>query len=258
MVRLKCLTLNMQNGQVWDAKNPDEAPIEIERTAQFLREQNADLVFLQELEFPESDFPDKSLHPNYDYLRKALEGYHTCFAYPAATRAHLPFGIGLTIFSRHQLRDPFHVVLPAALISFDYRGRDYEPAERSLIGAWIDVDGRSIRLLNTHLQAYFMINASSDVYPEQRQVLASVLTGSDEPTILGGDFNCASSENTVSFIENYGYKTVQNKTITWHRMPFVLDHIFFSKHFILTKGEVVNTFVSDHNAVSAVLHLDLP
>ena len=44
------LTFNMQNGQVWDEENPDEAEVSLARAIAFLREQDADIIFLQEVE----------------------------------------------------------------------------------------------------------------------------------------------------------------------------------------------------------------
>ena len=44
------LTFNMQNGQVWDEESPDEADVSLSRAISFLRDQNADIILLQEVE----------------------------------------------------------------------------------------------------------------------------------------------------------------------------------------------------------------
>jgi hypothetical protein len=37
---LSALTFNMQNGQVWDEENPDQAEVSLSRAIEFLREQS--------------------------------------------------------------------------------------------------------------------------------------------------------------------------------------------------------------------------
>lgn len=255
MLRLKAMTFNMQNGQVWDPRRPDDAPIELDRTIAFLREQACDIIFLQELELPQAGLTSDHHHPNFDGLSAALSDYHSSFAYPSATRPHLPFGVGLAIFSRWPLLREFHVILPAADLKFVYQGKNWLPAERSIIGANIEIDGQEIMLLNTHLQAYFMIEGNSDEFPQQRQVLEILLQGRKYPVLLGGDFNCTEQEGTIAGIEATGLKTLQNRQITWHRMPLVLDHIFYSPEFKVEDRAVVATDVSDHDAVSGIFSL---
>jgi endonuclease/exonuclease/phosphatase (EEP) superfamily protein YafD len=246
----------MQAGQVWDPARPDDAPFDLDRTIGFLRAQDCDFIFLQEVEFPPDGLPDVSLHPNWDRLRAGLPGWDSWFAWPAATRPHLPFGVGLAIFSRWPLLDPFHVVLPAADLRFEFRGRQWLPAERSLIGASVSVGGRGLCLLNTHLQAYFMIDSSSDDHPAQRRVLETILRGRASPVLLGGDFNCTEQEGTLAGIEACGLRSVQRREITWHRQPLILDHLFHSPELVPAEARVVPTDVSDHDAVRARFTLD--
>lgn len=249
---LSAITLNMQSGQIWDPLRPDEAPFDVDRTIEFLKEQDSDLIFLQEVELPregKSGAPDD--HPNYDRLRAGLTGWHSWFAWPAASRPQLPFGVGLAIFSRYPLQDCFHLVLPTADVRFEFRGQTWLPAERSLIGASILVDGCPLQLLNTHLQAWFMIDTTADAHPEQRRVLATVLRGRKTPVILAGDFNCTAEEGTVAEIEACGLATVQKRKFTWHRQPLVLDHIFYSPELRPLSHAVLTTTVSDHDAVQA-------
>jgi endonuclease/exonuclease/phosphatase family metal-dependent hydrolase len=249
------LTLNMQSGQIWDPAHPDDAPFDPERTINFLRSQDCDIMFLQEVEFPETGAPDTSLHPNFDRLKAGLPGWDSTFAWPAATRPHLPFGVGLAIFSRFPLSDSFHVVLPASDQRFEFRGQSWLPAERSLIGATVRIDGKELTLLNTHLQAYFMIDSSADEHPEQRRVLTTVIRGRRAPVLLGGDFNCTEQEGTIGEIEATGLRSVQKRQITWHRQPLVLDHLFYSPELRPASPEIVRTDVSDHDAVRASFQL---
>ena len=88
MLRLKTMTFNMQNGQVWDPRHPDDAPIDIQASIDFIRGQDCDIYFLQEVEFPYQELPDHTVHPNFDRISAGLSGYFGSFAYPAATRPH--------------------------------------------------------------------------------------------------------------------------------------------------------------------------
>lgn len=255
MSTLRVLTLNMQNGQVWNADNPDGAPIDLDQTIAFLAQEDADIVFLQEVEFPPAELGDTHSHPNYDRLRHALGQYYGCFTYPAATRPHLPFGIGLAILSKLPLGNDFHVILPPADFTFQFQGNTWLPTERSILGASVELDGQTVTLLNTHLQAYFMIDASSDKYPAQRHILSTLVRGIHGPLVLAGDFNCTSQESTIDEIESLGLKSIQKDTVTWHRIPLVLDHIFYSSHFTPGSYRVIHADVSDHDALKAELSL---
>lgn len=255
MASLRVLTLNMQNGQVWNPQDPDGAPQDLDQTIAFLSEMDAQVIFLQELELPPADGTGPRAHPNLDRLREALPGYQSCFVYPATKRAHLPFGIGLAIFTRLAQSKDFHVILPPADISFPFRGQTWLPSERSILGTHITFEGKEITLLNTHLQAYFMIESSSNDHPAQRLALETLARGIKGPLILGGDFNCTDKESTIEGLEACGLKTVQKDLPTWKRMPLVLDHIFYSGHFEKRLGQVVSTVVSDHDAVLAELAL---
>jgi endonuclease/exonuclease/phosphatase (EEP) superfamily protein YafD len=114
------------------------------------------------------------------------------------------------------------------------------------------MEGRRLRILNTHLQAFFMIGDSSDAHPEQRSIVESRLRAAGgEPLILAGDMNSAPGESIVGQFETAGFRTAQNEEITWRRMPFVTDHLFFNSPLRLLSRRVEKTDVSDHHAVVA-------
>jgi endonuclease/exonuclease/phosphatase (EEP) superfamily protein YafD len=114
------------------------------------------------------------------------------------------------------------------------------------------LEGRRLKILNTHLQAFFMIGDSSDAHPEQRSIVESRLRAvGGEPLILAGDMNSAPGESIVRQFENAGFRTVQNEEITWRRMPFVTDHLFFNAPLRPVSHKVEKTDVSDHHAVVA-------
>ncbi|MGH8754036.1 MAG: hypothetical protein ACREUJ_09245, partial [Burkholderiales bacterium] len=48
-----------------------------------------------------------------------------------------------------------------------------------------------------------------------------------------------------------GYRTVQKEKVTWRRRPYVLDHIFYSRHLRPVRHAVKPTPASDHHVLVA-------
>lgn len=243
---------NIQYGQVWDSAAPDDAPFRIGDVIEALRAHDADVLLLQEVEQagPRGRRPDPAR--NLLALQAAFPDRHVFFDFPPFDERELPFGIGLAILSRRPLHDTLSRPLPAADVPFTFRGETTQPTQRLLIGATTaDAEGRPVRVLNTHLQAYFMIDASSDDHPEQRQIVLSTLRASRIPALVGGDFNAAPGENLVAEFEGAGFRAVQKTVPTWKRRPYVTDHIFFNTGLRLVRSEVVPTLASDHDILRA-------
>lgn len=245
----------MQFGQAWDPVEPDRAPIRLDDTIAFLRESDADVIFLQEVEQARPGGEQLEPPPHFTRLQAALADYHGVFAYPRRNPDELPFGIALAIFARSALADFTALDLPPAPITFEFDGRVVAPSYRQLIGAKIRVAGRPVRLLNTHLQAFFMINGSSNDHPEQREAVEAVLRSSDEPTLLAGDFNCAPGETLLEQFAAAGYRAAQTFEPTWRRRPYVMDHFFTNSGLKVEQIEVLPTLCSDHHALRADLRV---
>lgn len=246
MSTFKVLTFNMQFGQGWDASAPDEAPVDLDRTIAQLRALDADVMLLQEVERVEPSRGQVQPPPNYTRLKAAFPDYDSVFSYPPADPRELPFGYGLAIFSKSGLTDATTVPLPAPDLEFDFMGARTRPTDRVLIGARTRIHGQEVQLYNTHLQAFFIINHTSDDFPTQRERVSHLLRDSRLPTLLGGDFNAAPGEGTVEALEAVGYRSVQRKQITWHRMPYVLDHLLHNSALKPMEHAVIPTEVSDH------------
>jgi endonuclease/exonuclease/phosphatase (EEP) superfamily protein YafD len=85
------------------------------------------------------------------------------------------------------------------------------------------------------------------VHSEQRQLVLQQLKKSRIPTILGGDFNVSNHTVLVDQYAQEGFRTAQTKHVTWRRMPYVLDHIFFDRQLKLVDYDVIPTLSSDHH-----------
>ncbi len=255
MSRFRILQFNMQFGQVWDERDPDNAPINLAATLAEIKSHEADIIMLQEVERAEPGGSQPPVPPNYSRLKQELVGYHSTFSFPRSDPRELPFGIGLAIFSRWPLHDDVCVNLPSPPLEFEFYGEKKTPTDRLLIGATADVGGHTLRLLNTHLLAFFMLKSSSEEHGQQRDLVARELARQTGPTLLTGDFNVSKHDSLVEQFSAVGYNTVQSTEITWRRRPYVLDHIFYNAPLRCIGHKVCPTPASDHHALVADFEL---
>jgi endonuclease/exonuclease/phosphatase (EEP) superfamily protein YafD len=96
-----------------------------------------------------------------------------------------------------------------------------------------------------------MIGCTSAEHPLQRNAIVAELRAQKGPAILAGDFNCAPGDGVVEQFELAGFRTAQNQEVTWRRMPYVLDHLFYNAPLRLESQSVLPTLASDHHAVRA-------
>lgn len=134
---------------------------------------------------------------------------------------------------------------------FEFRGEKKTPTDRLLIGATVTIAGSEIRIFNTHLLAFFMLDTSNEEHLSQRGCVVEQLRASKGPTLLGGDFNVSEHESLVRQFEDAGYRAVQTREVTWRRRPYVLDHIFYSRQLRLLRYAVRPTPASDHHMLVA-------
>jgi len=248
----RIVTFNMQNGQPWRDDEPFPPVVDVDAAAAFLKGLDADILCLQEVERGHDGGMQVEPPPHYTRLKRIFAGYDSVFAYPLKNNTELPFGLGLAIFSRTPLGNFQKIDLPPADVDFEFAGKMRRASSRLLLEVETAIEGHPLRILNTHLQAFFMIGASSDDQPAQRNILESRLRElGGTPLVLAGDMNVAPNESLVAQFEGAGFRTVQNEVITWHREPFVTDHLFFNSPLRLAGWRVANTDVSDHHAVVA-------
>lgn len=249
---IRILTFNIQNGHPWIEGDPFTSAMDLDGVGHFIRDQGADIICLQEVERGFDGGQQINPPPNYGRLREILGIYDSVFSYPLQNDTEIPFGLGLAIFSKTPLRDFERIDLPAADLQFEFEGKMRRASSRLLIEASTTIDGHDIRLMNTHLQAFFMIGSSSDSHPEQRNIIEQRLKlHAGGAVILAGDMNAAPSESIVQQFGNIGFQTAQNTDVTWHRRPYVVDHIFFNSKLALKSARVIDSNVSDHLPVVA-------
>ncbi len=251
MSRFRVLQFNMQFGQIWDAQDPDGAPIDVQQAIDEIGRHEADVIMLQEVEQALPDGQQVEPPPHFGRLKAALTDYHSFFSYPRADSRELPFGIGLAIFSRTLLVDVVREDIPSPPVEFDFFGETRTPTDRLLIGAKTAIGGHELALLNTHLLAFFMLNSSSEMHGAQRAQVGERLRDAELPTLLCGDFNVSNTQSLVDEYGEFGFHTVQQEQVTWRRQPLVLDHIFHNAALRCVDHQVVPTLASDHHVLLA-------
>lgn len=251
MSRFRVLQFNMQFGQQWADAEPDTAPIDLAKTIDVILAQRADLILLQEVERALPGGPQAEPPPNFTRLQAALPEHFGTFTYPRPDPRELPFGFGLAIFSRAPLTDVFRRDLPSPPVSFTFFGTPTTPTDRVLLGAYTTLGGRRIRVINTHLLAFFMLKSSSEVYGDQRAQVVAELAAAYGPTLLTGDFNVSNTASLVGQMAAAGFTTVQDREITWRRRPMVLDHVLYRGPLRPVAHTVTPTPTSDHHLLVA-------
>ncbi len=249
------MTFNMQFGQRWDPVELANAPIQLESTIELLKEHTHDVILLQEVERARVGGAQVDPPPNFSRIQAAFPDYHGVFAYPRINPDELPFGIALAILSRTPITGFSSCALPPANVQFEFEGEPKMPSHRQLLRATTVINGHPIELFNTHLQAFFMIHATSNEHREQRDIVEQAIRRAGGAALLGGDFNCAPDENVVEQFADAGFRTAQTEVITWRHRPYVTDHLFFNNHLRLLESSVIDTDCSDHRPVSAVFEL---
>lgn len=251
MKPIRVLQFNIQFGQGWDEQDPDNAPIDLDQVMTDIRAQDADLVFLQEVEQALPGGAQIQPPPNFTRLKAALPDYDAAFAYPRADPRELPFGLGLALFSKTPITGVFQENMRSPSVEFDFFGETKTPTDRVLLGANTVIAGREVRLLNTHLLALFMLKSNSQEYPEQRLQIEQHMRSAKGPMITCGDFNVRDHQSLLEQFRAAGFESVQSTQVTWRRMPFVLDHIFHNAWLRCEHHAVKPTLSSDHHMVIA-------
>ena len=197
-VRVQVLQFNMQFGQNWNDANPDvgadQPRSDDRRDPQSRCGHRAPAGSRTGRARRRAARSAAELHALARRARRATTAF---FSYPKADPRELPFGIGLAILAKTPLRDTVRRDLPSPAVEFDFQGESRTPTDRLLIGAKTVIAGRELQLFNTHLLAFFMLNATSEEHISQRQFVVDQLRAATGPTLFGGDFNVSNHGSLV-------------------------------------------------------------
>jgi len=198
--------------------------------ANLLKNTEADLVFLQEIDF--NAFWTKYLNHT-EIINKIA-----CFPF-AHNGVHNQSNLlgnlnyGNAILSKHEMHDYFHHTFEKKMLG-----------SKGFQKAIIHWQNKNISVINTHLHPF-----SNKKREAQLNKLGEILSNTPKPYLLGGDFNMSIDNSLLqNFIREYKLSSPPQTSHTyqyWHWKK-QLDFIFGSDDFLWQNAEVINTNLSDH------------
>ena len=215
----------------------------VDAVAEVINQAKPDVVFLQEL--------DRNTTRSGKVDQLALLSVKTNLPYTYYGKAIDYQGgqSGLGILSRYTLSDPQRFELPRVELGDTY------VSYRILVRANITVNEKKVTIASTHLE---LTQENRDLQvPEINKILST----SNYPVILGGDFNATPDNNTMQTFFSYGFKKTCKtncNTITSNSPLREIDYIIYRPEvkFKVISHNVVNTLASDHMPIVSVLELN--
>jgi endonuclease/exonuclease/phosphatase family metal-dependent hydrolase len=219
----------------------------------FLRAENPDFVCMQEVndlkgragykffatldEIKEAaNFSEAFMSPTYSsrYMERELE-------YGNAILSKFPIVSAKTVFTRGQYKRNFDIVQDDGNI-------------RNLQVATVEVDGKTLNILNHHGHHILGTKAGNDETLRQMQVIADTLDTIDGPIILCGDFNLAPDSQSITIInnklDNLSLATKLQRTYNqFSVVDEVCDYIFVNDQVKVQRFEMSEQLISDHKAL---------
>lgn len=245
--RVRLLTLNIAHGRrsagLKASVAPETVQANLAAVAAFLREQDADLVALQEVDAASTWTNSVD---QLEYLAEAAGypyRYHGIHFDAAMGPLRMAYGTGL--LSRLELRDTVSWVLPGS--SWHSKGA---------VAAAIEINGQPVTVVSVHLD-------SGDSASRMRQVdaLVALISKRNRPWVILGDLNSTwadESDAVRRMCEELGVRPARSDSERRPTYPASsphksIDWILVSPEIEVLRAEVLAEAVSDHLAVSAVV-----
>ncbi|MDA3647776.1 endonuclease/exonuclease/phosphatase family protein [Saccharopolyspora indica] len=233
--QLTVATFNIKHGAGMDDV------LDLERTAGVVEKSGADVIGLQEVDrhwSDRSDFADQA-----GWLARRL-GMHVAYganldldpANPGEPRRQY----GTAILSRFPILDSRNTLLPRA----------EQGEQRGLLEARINVRGKKMLFLNTHLQ-----HSSSAERSEQVAAINAIIDGRNLPTVLTGDLNATPEAPEIAELTERLADTWPTAgrgdgfTFDAAKPTMRIDYVLASREIDAHRAEVISTTVSDHRPV---------
>lgn len=224
----------------------------VEQTARFMREQGADVVCLQEFRVGKT---------------MPMDSIAAAFAFfPHHRREE-----GLALFSRFPIEE--------------YTYFDYGAGVNGAMVADLRINGRSVRLLNVHLQTTGLAplmrayrkqpgwglpwrEVRATLYDnackraQQARQLRQIIDDTEMPTVVAGDLNDMPSSYTYRTLRDGlqdGFRrrgSGSGSTFRGMKGLLRLDYIFFGKGLSCRVYQIADVELSDHRPVTAELYFD--
>src|SRR3990167_5217664 len=250
---VKFIQINIYKGQYLDA------------LISFLKDQNPDIIAMQEVTAGELNLCDKNLDL-FEYFKKELDWNGVIDKVMKPVDSPESF-LGNAVFSKYQIIDSETLVLKTfnefTLAKF-HDFKNFTNFPRNLLSAECVLNGRKIRVISWHA-AWTAPPADTEETLRQAKEVAGFLQNLKEPFILGCDMNAVPQSKTAAFINQAANNLMMNSGVLQTNHPkihkiaprgFLIDYIFTSHHFKLKKLEVPEVTISDHLPVIAELEFD--
>jgi len=215
----------------------------LERVAQIIKNEKADIVLLQEVD----SATRRSGGVDQVARLRALTGYHGVFGRAIDYDGG---GYGIAILSRWPIVSDTLFHLPVAQHDAKYE-------ERGALVAVISTPGGALRVIDTHLEAY-----SNSYRLEQARALAAIAAAQRDrgTTILGGDFNSEPGSGVISIFADSGWRDAFVQCGAGSGLSFPadvpvkrIDYLLLSGATTCASAKVIDTDASDHRPVFFVL-----
>jgi endonuclease/exonuclease/phosphatase family metal-dependent hydrolase len=253
---MKVVTLNLWNGGRL-----------LPAAREFLREQNADIMFLQEV-YNGSGVEKEDRYRTVEILQADFPEYHAAFSaiYLDTSTPYGELDDGQLILSRWPLTQLERAYVKSGYGPFDQEGTtDFSSFPAAFQKATVTISGKEITLINVHGP----VNLDGLADDESRQIMRTkILEHVTEYTIVAGDFNARAESETFRVLE----QQLQNPflgqlstTFNVSRKDLVrfpgyatsaVDCIFLTPTFKVLQREQPQVDVSDHLPLVAMISLE--
>lgn len=235
---IKIMTYNIKYCSPLGSDVPD-----LKAVAEVIKEQNPDIVFLQEID------RNTTRSGKVDQPAELARLTKLPFTYYSKTQDYQGGEVGIAFLSRYSLSETRTTPLSRVIVPGEYVGYSV------LSQAQIQVNGKKVNIANTHMA---LTQQNRDL---QVNDIKNILAASNYPTILAGDLNATPENATIlSFLE-FGFTStckIGCNTIPSNQPNKQLDYILFrqAEKFNIISHEVISgTQASDHLPVVSVMEI---
>jgi len=211
----------------------------LDRIIELLREQEADIIFLQEVGRAEAGDQDQAVR-----IAEALGG--------------------MQVISASMLGLPAAQYCDVAILSwFELDAGKAHSVEEGgrvfAIQAKVETSDQKLHLLSVHTHSTFRLKTSHVINSFQRRLaevsrLLDVVRGLDGDLLVAGDFNATpwmpEYHGITSLLTDYGSQGAESKlTFPSHKPAVPIDYIFGRGEFAASAFQVLDSMLSDHRPV---------
>lgn len=234
-MQLKLLTLNLW--RYYDFENRLKNIIfEIDRL-------QPDVVFLQEVQIDQTISPLSQV----EVIKNKLSGYnyslHSTIYLKTSQRGvnlEKPVQHGMAILSKHPITNSFEYYLDLS---------EDEKEARSNLCFDITLNNKTIKLANIHF------GNKEEWSKAQLKEFIAYLESRNELRIMAGDFNMYGLNDYKDLYQYYLTSADFKKYISFPEKNWCLDYFLIPKNIKFIQVETINTYLSDHKGIFAVVEV---